>query len=295
MKKFITHREVSARVADIARRIGQGQTIYGVPRGGVAPAYMLAGMTDGKVVDDPLQANIIIDDLIDSGRTYEAHRLAYPNAKFFALFEKELPIPPHTSNEWLVFPWEVKGDQDESSFDIFGRLLQFVGEDLDREGLKETPKRMAKMYGEITAGYSENPGDYFKSFSENAEAYDQLITEEAIPFYSMCEHHVVPFFGEVIIGYIPDKKLVGLSKLVRVVNTFSKRLQIQERMTHQIANTIQEYIDPIGVAVVVKARHLCMEMRGVARPGVRTTTSAMLGRMLTDSKARAEFFSLTNK
>lgn len=286
MKRLITHSEVSARCAEIAKRLPDDLLFYGVPRGGIAPAYMIAAMAKGEVVDDPTAADIFIDDLIDSGATKERYDHLYPGRKFFALFGKDDP------GDWLVFPWEVTdAGADESGTDIFVRLLQFVGEDVEREGLLETPARMAKMYRQVTAGYAQNPSDYFKVFTENASTYDEMVILSPIPFFSLCEHHLLPFFGEVSIGYIPDRLFAGLSKFARVVETFSKRLQIQERLAHQIADTLQELLRPRGVGVVIRARHLCMEMRGIQKPGVHTITSAMKGRMLTDEKARAEFLS----
>ncbi len=175
---------------------------------------------------------------------------------------------------------------------IFKQLLHYIGEDTSREGLVETPKRMAKAWKEITCGYDQDPADYFKTFSEDAEDYDQMILLDPIPYYSTCEHHLLPFFGHAYIGYIPDKTFAGISKFARVVETFSKRLQIQERMTEQIASAINEGVSPLGVGVIIRGEHLCMSMRGVKSPGVVTTTSSMKGVFLNDAKARNEFLQL---
>jgi|LGVE01.1.fsa_nt_gb GTP cyclohydrolase I len=283
----ISNDEVTIRCAEIANSLPKHQLFYGVPRGGIAPAYSIAAMSEGGVVDSPNLADYIVDDLIDSGATRSEYISRYPHKKFIALFEKE------DNTEWFVFPWEVtKDNKDESGEDIFLRLLQFVGEDTNREGLVETPARMARMYREITSGYAEDPSSYFKTFSENAEGYDEMIILSPIPFFSMCEHHMAPFFGTATIGYIPDKRFAGLSKFARVVETFSKRLQIQERLTHQIAECIDDYVAPSGVAVVVKARHLCMEMRGVRTHDVYTTTSALKGVFLDQQETRNEFLHL---
>lgn len=170
-------------------------------------------------------------------------------------------------------------------------LLVQLGEDPNREGLIDTPKRVAKMYEEIFAGYTQDPKSLLgTTFSD--DKHEELVMVGPINFYSHCEHHMVPFFGQAWIGYIPDGKVVGISKLARLVDCFAKRLQIQERLTDEVANTVQEVLQPKGVAVVVKAEHLCMSMRGVKKPGTKTMTSAMRGCFFKEPEARAEFLSL---
>lgn len=288
-KRFVTNDEVTGMCAEIAVSLPWHKAFYGVPRGGIAVAYCIAGNCEGVITDDPATADFIVDDLIDSGATRDHYLALYPNAKFIALYDfSETP-----KERWLVFPWEVtRGGDDDSATDIFTRLLEFVGEDPNREGLVETPKRMAKMFTEITSGYSEDPATYFKTFEENAGDYDQMIMVGPIPFYSMCEHHLAPFFGDAWVAYIPDKRFAGISKFARTLDTFAKRLQIQERLTEQVASTVDECVKPLGVGVIIRARHLCMEMRGAKKPGAKTTTSSMKGVFLTDPKARAEFLSL---
>lgn len=171
-------------------------------------------------------------------------------------------------------------------------ILYAIGENPDREGLLDTPKRIAKMYEEIFAGLKENPAEHLKvNFSE--ENHEELVLVKDIPFYSVCEHHFVPFFGKAHVGYIPSNgKLTGLSKLARVVDTVAKRPQLQERITSTIADTLEEVLAPQGVIVVVEAEHMCMTMRGIKKPGSRTITSAVRGRFKTDAKARSEAMSL---
>ena len=171
-------------------------------------------------------------------------------------------------------------------------LLLAIGENPEREGLLDTPKRIAKMYEEIFSGLKEDPREHLKvSFGE--EGHEELVLVKDIPFYSVCEHHFVPFFGKAHVGYIPkDGKLTGLSKLARVVDTVAKRPQLQERITSTIADTVQEVLDPYGVIVVVEAEHMCMTMRGVKKPGSKTVTSAVRGLFNKDAKARAEAMSL---
>lgn len=173
-------------------------------------------------------------------------------------------------------------------------LLHSVDEDVTREGLKDTPKRVAKMYSEIFEGYDEDPIAVLGTTFED-EKHNELVIVRNIQFYSHCEHHMVPFFGKVHIGYIPSGKVVGLSKLARLVNCFAHRLQIQERMTTQIADTIMEVLNPAGVMVVIEAEHMCMKMRGVKNPCADTVTSAVRGVFKDEASARAEFLSLMRR
>lgn len=161
-----------------------------------------------------------------------------------------------------------------------------------REGLRDTPKRVAKMYDEIFGGYGQDPVDILKATFDEENHHEMVIVKD-IPFYSHCEHHMVPFFGHAHIAYIPDGTVVGLSKLARLVDCYAKRLQIQERLTTQIAETIENVLHPMGVMVVIQAEHLCMSMRGVKKPGSNTITSAVRGVFADNNNtARAEFLSL---
>lgn len=168
-------------------------------------------------------------------------------------------------------------------------VLQAIGEDPHRGGLLETPSRVAKAWLEMTRGYVQNAADVLKVFEDGAEKVDQMVVVAQIPVHSMCEHHMLPFFGEAHIGYIPNGKVVGLSKFARLVDVFARRLQVQERMTQQIAQALVDHVQPLGVGVIVSCRHLCMEMRGVSVPGTVTRTTALRGRMMEDYRARDEF------
>lgn len=171
-------------------------------------------------------------------------------------------------------------------------LLTAIGDDPSREGLLETPRRIAEMYGEIFEGLFNDPREHLKVvFSVQ---HDELVLLRNIPFYSMCEHHFLPFHGEAHVGYIPDGRVVGISKLARVVEGFARRPQIQEQLTSQIAEAIMEVLKPDGVAVVIEAEHLCMTMRGVKKPGSRMVTSAMRGDFKQSAVTRAEFLSLVH-
>lgn len=169
-------------------------------------------------------------------------------------------------------------------------ILIAVGEDPDRPGLVETPARVARMYEEIFAGLEDNPERHLKLFDEGSE---EMVIVRDIPMYSMCEHHLLPFIGKAHIAYIPsDGKVIGLSKLARIVDSFAKRPQLQERLTSQIADFLDENLHPQGVAVVIEAEHLCMTMRGARASGSQTRTSALRGIMRKDTKTRAEALSL---
>lgn len=173
-------------------------------------------------------------------------------------------------------------------------LLRQVGEDPAREGLLRTPHRVAKAWEFLTSGYGGDP-DAVIAGAVFTEKYDEMVIVRDIDFFSLCEHHLLPFHGRVHIAYIPKGKIVGLSKLPRIVDIFSRRLQVQERMTQQIAETLYRALEPDGVAVVVEARHLCMMMRGVEKQNSLATTSAMLGSFRDDERTRAEFLNLVGK
>ena len=173
-------------------------------------------------------------------------------------------------------------------------ILKELGEDPSREGLKRTPERVAKAYSYLTSGYSKD----IKKILNNAifeEEYDEMVIVKDIDFYSMCEHHMLPFYGKVHVAYIPNGKIVGLSKIPRIVDIFARRLQVQERMTQEIADTIDEFLNPLGVGVVAEAYHMCMMMRGVEKQNSYTSTSAMHGQFKEDARTRVEFLNLLSR
>ena len=172
------------------------------------------------------------------------------------------------------------------------RLLTSLGENPDRPGLVETPARVSKAWQHWTSGYDQDPVEVLKAFEDGAEEYNELIVVRNIPVYSHCEHHLAPFFGKATVGYLPSGKIVGLSKLTRLVDIFSKRLQVQERLTIQIATALMEVLEPKAVGVVIKCRHLCMESRGIRAIGEETITSAMLGELQPNLGLRTEFLAL---
>ncbi len=170
-------------------------------------------------------------------------------------------------------------------------LLAEIGEDPEREGLVRTPLRVAKAWQYFSKGYRENLDDLINNAIFHEECSEMVIVRD-VEFFSMCEHHMLPFMGKAHVGYIPNGKVIGLSKIPRIIDMFARRLQVQERLTHQIAYTLQEVLDPIGVAVILEGRHMCMQMRGVEKQNSFATTSAMLGEFHDDVETRSEFLSI---
>lgn len=276
---------------------GNYRKVYGVPTGGCFVAREMLHDLGLDVVDNPSEAFahscLVVDDIVDSGKTIDKFKKAgFTTA---SLFTKETTkVKPHfstrtiPSNTWVQFPWETKRDIE----DTVVRQLEYIGELPTREGLIKTPKRIVASWEELYSGYGQNPEEILKEAQfKDYNNYDQIIILKDIDFFSMCEHHMMPFFGKVHIGYLPDKNVAGISKLARMVDCFSKRLQIQERLTEEIASTIFEILKPQGVGVVVEATHLCMVARGVKKRQPLMITSAVKGKFQ-ESILKDEFFSL---
>ena len=174
-------------------------------------------------------------------------------------------------------------------------LLAWAGEDVKREGLKDTPKRVVKAYEDWFSGYNEDPKEVLKKTFSELDGYDEIIMLRNIRIESHCEHHIAPFIGSAHVAYLPKKRVVGISKLARITRIFSKRMQVQEKLTAQIANCIQEVLNPRGVAVVIEAQHQCMTTRGINAPGISMVTSQLLGKFRTDASTRREFYSMINQ
>ena len=189
-------------------------------------------------------------------------------------------------------PLNVQRPSRDEAEEAVRTLLRWAGDDPNREGLKDTPTRVARAYEDWFSGYANDPENYLARTFEEVHGYDEMVVLRDIRFESHCEHHLAPIIGRVHVGYLPDSKVVGISKLARVVDAYARRLQVQERMNSQIANCIQHVLEPKGVAVVIEASHQCMTTRGVHKPGVVMVTSTMLGAFREDSRTRREFLNM---
>ena len=192
--------------------------------------------------------------------------------------------------EILLTEPKIEG-QKESIADLVRKMIPLLGEDPDREGLRKTPERFEKALKYLTSGYHQNLDNVLNGATFSVH-YDEMVVVKDIEFFSLCEHHLLPFFGKAHVAYLPSKRVLGLSKIARLVNMYARRLQIQERMTSQIADAISEKISPEGVGVIIEARHLCMQMRGVEKQHGQAVTSAMLGSFRHNKQTRDEFLSL---
>ena len=181
--------------------------------------------------------------------------------------------------------------ENEKIADLTKLLLKEIGEDPNREGLIKTPSRVSKAWSFFSRGYNQNVDEIINDAIFNENAKDMVVVRD-VEFFSLCEHHLIPFFGKAHVAYIPNGKVVGLSKIPRIIDMYSRRLQVQERLTRQIAETIQDVLEPIGVAVIMEGQHMCMQMRGVEKQNSLTTTSSMLGKFRQSDRTRAEFLSI---
>lgn len=205
------------------------------------------------------------------------------------------PTEPQLTNSYYTLPLEAHKRECrlEQLVYHYREIIRLLGEDPQREGLLKTPERVSKAFEFMTQGYAQDPAQVLLS-AKFREDYKQMVIVKDIDFYSLCEHHMLPFFGKAHIAYIPNKFITGLSKLPRVVNIFARRLQVQERLTTEIKECIQNTLDPLGVMVVIEARHMCMQIRGVQMPNAVTTTSDFTG-AFEEQKTREEFMSLINR
>lgn len=282
MEKYISWGDVIKKVEGVAKAY-PGKRFYGVPRGGSVVAAML------NPVDTPDEADVIIDDLIDSGRTRDKYCTMYPDKPFVALYTKDEPV-------WLCFPWELEGDKDIE--DSVVRILEYIGENPNREGLLDTPKRVVKSWKEIYGGYStELPKITVFDNGSDGLVYDQMILDTG-SFNSTCEHHMLPFVGSYYFAYIPhtEGKILGLSKVARVVEYYSSRLQIQERLGGQVVDALWNALtdegtekEPLAMGLVLQATHMCKCVRGVKNKGTMTT-SCLRGNLMLDA-TKSEFLS----
>ena len=271
-----------------------GPVVHPVPRAGYKVMEMLEKYT-GKtylMTTDPNNADVIVDDIIDSGATFICYKhLGIP---FYALVSKNEKYDEHAAipfdpNTWAV----IFKDEQQGVTENIKRILQFIGENPEREGLRDTPARVERSFAKLYGGYKEKPEDVLKTtFIEGA--CDEMVMLRDIEFYSTCEHHMLPFSGKIHIAYVPNKKVVGISKLARLVEVFARRLQIQERLVTQIADALVENLGAKGVMVVCEAQHFCMTARGVEKQDSIMVTSAIRG-VFKNPAPRQEFLSLIGR
>lgn len=282
----LTYEDIWQRV----RRLPTYGKVYGIPNGGLHVVAMLKGCyPDVCPVYFPENADFFVDDIIDSGATSAKFHHEF-NRPFYALVDKTNG-DKEWKDKWVSFPWERLSKEDPSGIEQnITRILQYIGEDPTREGLLETPARVAKSYEELFAGYKQKPEEVLKTFTDGL--IDEMIIVDNIRFTSFCEHHMLPFSGVAHVGYIPCGKIAGLSKIARLVDVFARRLQVQERLTDQIAKSLMEHLQPLGVGCVIEASHSCMSCRGVKKSAARMRTSSLQGVLRDKPEARAEFFSL---
>ena len=257
---------------------------YGIPRGGIYASLAVSQFTPVQQTDNPAEADVFIDDIIDSGKTRDFYKSMFKKP-FLALVDKTDDRTPDAG--WYRFPWEVANGETLGAEENVRRILQYVGEDPGREGLKDTPKRVIKAWVEMLSGYKQNPADVMTVFEEGA--CDELVLLKDLEFVSFCEHHMLPFRGHAAIGYIPNGKVIGISKLARMFEIYASRLQIQERLCQQVTQALDEHLQPKGSACVIAASHLCMSCRGVKKQNSIMITSSLTGLFKTDHAARSEF------
>ena len=275
------------------------KSIYGVPRGGRYAATMLSMISGLPIIENPIPwETIIIDDIVDSGST----RKLFPSNIFISLHQKPNPesvasyCPNMNTASWVHYFWEDA--YGGPGTDVVTRMIELIGDDPCRSGVKETPNRVLKSWAEMYSGYKKYPKEIMKSqFNEDIPP-DGFIYLRDIEFFSTCEHHLLPFYGTAHVGYIPGKQgaVVGISKLARLVDCFSKRLQIQERIADQVTSSIMEHLPGcLGAICIIEAKHLCIACRGVGKQHSVMGCSSIKGIFHTDASARSEAISLLMK
>jgi GTP cyclohydrolase I len=255
---------------------------YGIPKNGLYVAQMLGQIC----LFDPQPNHIIVDDLIDSGKTLSQ----YPKHKKAVLYvknnkEKLVDFYVRKVDGWIQMPWETDDEVERS----IARQLQYIGEDISRDGLQDTPKRILKSWNHLFSGYQKNPKDLITTFEKGS--YDQMVVLKDIEFYSTCEHHFQPFFGKAHIAYIPNKKVIGISKLARILEVFTRRLQIQERIGEQVTDFLMKELGAKGAGCILEAKHFCMVARGVEKQNSVMVTSSIKGNFR-EHKIKSEFLNL---
>lgn len=285
----LTWHDVGSRatnISEVLTRYNHRPRVYGVPRGGTFAAMAVqAAYRSLVLVEDPEEADVFIDDVLDSGATFAHYRREYGDKPFLVLVNKH----EESIVSWVEFPWD-RLHNDNGPQENIRRILQYIGDDPKREGLLETPDRVVRSYAELFSGYKQNPEDVFKTFEDGA--CDEMVVLRNIELISHCEHHMIPFIGEAHIAYIPNGKVIGVSKLARLLEIYARRLQIQERLTQQITKALDDHLKPLGSACIIKAKHLCLCARGVGKQHSEMITSSMTGVFRDNTAARQELLSL---
>ncbi len=283
--------------------------IYPLPRGGMILGMALSSLLGISLVDSLAKDILVVDDIIDSGQT----RRKYIEFDFACLHITENKMTETVEtiqdnfltktnkkagdcffitivNEWVEYFWEGQDAKNKDIEQLITRMIEIIGEDPCRHGLIETPKRINKSWEFLFSGYTQDVSQLFTKFE--GEGYNQIILLKDIEMYSMCEHHMLPFFGKAHIAYIPDKHIIGISKLARILNIYSRRMQIQERIGDQVTDALMKYLSPLGAACIIEANHLCMRMRGVEKQNSIMTTSSLKGVFLDNIASREELLRL---
>jgi GTP cyclohydrolase I len=270
--------------------------LYGVPRGGIYAAMAIASEINHKfdatnvhayLTEDANSADYIVDDIVDTGATREYYKEEYEKP-FISLVDKTKDRGEYCGH-WVSFPWE-RMQNDQGPLENVRRLIEYIGDDPKREGLLETPSRVLRSYETLFSGYKQNPEDVIKVFEDGA--CNEMVLLKGVEFASFCEHHILPFIGQAHIAYIPNGKVIGVSKLVRILEIYARRLQIQERIGEQVTECLMKYLQPKGAACVLSAKHLCMSCRGVEKQHSTMITSSLKGVFLEDARTRSEFLSM---
>jgi len=290
MQVKLTNTEIDLHTVKLAGTIIDSgkkySEIWPVPMGGYPVAVVLSNILQIPISNYLKSHSLIVDDIIDSGKTLSN----YDNDKAVLLVknnkENEVTYYAEKIEGWIKFPWEKENDIEDTVI----RQIEFIGENPNREGLKETPERVRKSWQKLYGGYNEDPKKLLKVFDK--ETYNQMVLLKDIEFYSTCEHHMLPFFGKAHIAYIPKDKVLGVSKLARLLEVFSRRLQIQERIGEQITCFIMESLNAKGAGCILEAQHFCMTSRGVEKQKSKMVTSSLKGVFLEKKEARTEFIGL---
>lgn len=285
--------------------------LYGVPRGGIPAVLLVRGSLRALqeandellfdnilIVDNPFNADLFVDDIIDCGRTRKDYEKNYYNNAscldeflFLALVDKK-GADRKWKDTWVSFPWE-RMTNDDGPVENIVRLLEYIGEDPKREGLKETPERVLKSYEKLYGGYKMEPKNIIKVFKD--DSCDEMVLVKNMEFFSTCEHHMLPFYGKAHIAYIPNGQVIGVSKLGRILEMFSRRLQIQERLCQQVTELIDKSVKPLGSACILEAQHLCMTARGIEKQHSIMVTSSLTGVFKEKAETRNELLKMIAK